>query len=179
MTSGLQTVSYIAASILFILSLSGLSSQESAKRGNYFGMIGMLIAILATAFGDSTSGHTILIATMIVGSLIGLAVAMKVEMTSMPQLVAILHSFVGLAAVLVGYASYLDPHMSQLEGVVRSIHLIEIYIGVFIGAVTFTGSIIAWGKLQGKIMSAPLMYKGRHLVLLIIVLSCAGLLFQF
>lgn len=179
MTSGLQTVSYIAASVLFILSLGGLSSQESAKRGNYFGMIGMLIAILATAFGESTHGHTILIGAMIVGSLIGLVVAMKVEMTSMPQLVAILHSFVGLAAVLVGYASYLDPEMNQLQGVVRSIHLVEIYIGVFIGAVTFTGSIIAWGKLQGKIMSAPLMYKGRHVVLLAIVVGCAGLLFQF
>jgi NAD(P) transhydrogenase subunit beta len=179
MTSGLQTVAYIAASILFILSLGGLASQESAKRGNYFGMIGMLIAILATAFGASTHGHSILITAMIVGSLIGLVVAMKVEMTAMPQLVAILHSFVGLAAVLVGYASYLDPHMSELEGVVRSIHLVEIYIGVFIGAVTFTGSIIAWGKLQGKIMSSPLMYKGRHVVLLVIVLACTGLLFQF
>lgn len=163
-SSGLQTVSYIAASILFILSLGGLSAQESAKRGNYFGILGMFLAILATALGESTEGHNFLIITMILGSVIGIIVAKKVEMTSMPQLVAILHSFVGLAAVLVGFGSYLNPHTKTLIGAAHSIHLIEVYLGIFIGALTFTGSIIAWGKLQGKIKSNPLLYFGRHAV---------------
>ena len=179
MINGLQTVSYIAASILFILSLGGLANQESAKRGNYYGIIGMLIAIAATALGESTQGHVLLIAAMTVGSLIGILVALKVEMTSMPQLVAILHSFVGLAAVLVGFGSYLSPHTQNLSGAAHSIHLTEIYLGIFIGAVTFTGSIIAWGKLQGKIMSRPLMYPGRHLVLIVLVLISAFLLVRF
>lgn len=178
-TSGLQTASYIAASILFIMSLGGLSSQESAKRGNYYGIIGMVLAILATALGESTQGHAILIAAMAVGSVIGIIVAIKVEMTSMPQLVAILHSFVGLAAVLVGYGSYLSPHTQSLTGAAHSIHLVEIYLGIFIGAVTFTGSIIAWGKLQGKIMSRPLMYPGRHLVLVAICFISIALAIRF
>jgi len=176
MINGLQTVSYLAASILFILSLGGLANQESAKRGNIYGIIGMALAILATALGESTQGHALLITAMAVGSLIGILVAIKVEMTSMPQLVAILHSFVGLAAVLVGFSSYLSPHTQSLSGATYSIHLIEIYLGIFIGAVTFTGSIIAWGKLQGKIMSRPLMYPGRHLVLISIVIISVVLL---
>ena len=179
MSTGLQTASYIAASILFIMSLGGLANQESAKRGNLYGMIGMGLAIVATALGDSTHGHAILIAAMAVGSVIGIIVAMKVEMTSMPQLVAILHSFVGLAAVLVGCGSYLNPHTQTLTGAAYSIHLTEIYLGIFIGAVTFTGSIVAWGKLQGKIMSRPLMYRGRHLVLMGIVLISLFLLTRF
>ncbi len=179
MMSGLQTVSYIAASILFILSLGGLATQESAKRGNYYGIIGMVLAILATALGDSTQGHSILIAAMAAGALIGIFVAIKVEMTSMPQLVAILHSFVGLAAVLVGYGSYLNPHTQLLTGAAHSIHLTEVYLGIFIGAITFTGSIIAWGKLQGKIMSRPLMYPGRHLVLVGILIVSLLLLLRF
>lgn len=183
MTSGLQTVSYIAASILFILSLGGLANQESAKRGNYYGIIGMVLAIFATALGETTQGHAILIAAMTIGSVIGIIVAIKVEMTSMPQLVAILHSFVGLAAVLVGYGSYLNPHTQSLTGAAHSaahsIHLTEIYLGIFIGAVTFTGSIIAWGKLQGKIMSRPLMYPGRHLVLVAICVISIALATRF
>ena len=179
MSTGLQTASYIAASILFIMSLGGLANQESAKRGNLYGIIGMGLAIIATALGESTHGHAILIAVMAVGSVIGIIVAMKVEMTSMPQLVAILHSFVGLAAVLVGYGSYLNPHTQTLTGAAYSIHLTEIYLGIFIGAVTFTGSVIAWGKLQGKIMSRPLMYPGRHLVLVGIVLASLFILLRF
>ncbi|MBT3802043.1 MAG: Re/Si-specific NAD(P)(+) transhydrogenase subunit beta, partial [Bacteroidetes bacterium] len=152
----IQTAAYLFASILFILSLGGLSSQESAKRGVYYGIIGMLIAILATVLGDEVQGHIYIIIAIAIASFIGIIVARKVEMTSMPQLVAILHSFVGLAAVLVGFGSYLDPHTALLEGAERNIHLIEVFIGVFIGAITFTGSIIAWGKLEGKIRSKPL-----------------------
>jgi NAD(P) transhydrogenase subunit beta len=179
MTSGLQTVSYIAASILFILSLGGLSTQESAKRGNFYGILGMIIAVLATVLGENVHGYGLLIASMTIASAIGIYVAVKVEMTSMPQLVAILHSFVGLAAVLVGFGSYLDPHTQTLTGAARAIHLTEVYLGIFIGAVTFTGSIIAWGKLQGKIMSRPLVYFGRHFVLLAIVVGSLFLLTQF
>ncbi len=159
---GLQTVTYIVSGVLFILSLGNLSQQETAKKGNLFGMCGMLLAILATILGESTEGHTLLLVIMVVASLIGLLVAKKVEMTAMPQLVAILHSFVGLAAVLVGFGSYLESQSSSLTGAVHTIHLIEVYLGVFIGAVTFTGSIVAWGKLQGKIKSQPLVFRGRH-----------------
>ena len=107
-TPGIQTVSYIGSSILFILSLGSLSNQESAKRGNYLGILGMVIAILATVFGETTEGHTVLVGIMVIASILGIVIAQKVEMTSMPQLVAILHSFVGLAAVLVGFGSYMD-----------------------------------------------------------------------
>lgn len=160
----IQTAAYLFASILFILSLGGLSSQESAKRGVFYGIVGMIIAILSTVFGDGVQGHVYIIVAILIASVIGITVARKVEMTSMPQLVAILHSFVGLAAVLVGYGSYIDPEVQNLSGAEHSIHLVEVFLGVFIGAITFTGSIIAWGKLQGKIRSKPLLYKGRHLV---------------
>jgi NAD(P) transhydrogenase subunit beta len=176
---GLQTVSYIAASILFILSLGGLSSQESAKRGNYFGIAGMFLAIVATALGESTQGHAILITVMAIGSFIGMILAQKVEMTSMPQLVAILHSFVGLAAVLVGFGSYLDSHTQNLVGAAHSIHLVEVFLGIFIGALTFTGSVIAWGKLQGKIKSNPLMYPGRHVINIGIIILSSVILVRF
>lgn len=178
-SQGLQSVSFIAASILFILSLGGLSNQESAKRGNLFGIIGMILAILATALGETTQGHLILMAVMFIASTIGIVVAKKVEMTSMPQLVAILHSFVGLAAVLVGYGSYLDEATLSMSGAAHSIHLIEVYIGIFIGALTFTGSIIAWGKLQGTIKSNPLVYPGRHLLNIGLVVASAFFLVKF
>ncbi len=166
---GIQTVTYLASSILFILSLGGLSKQETAKRGNLFGIIGMVLAIVATAFGEGTEAHGLLLGLMALASLIGIVISMKVEMTSMPQLVAILHSFVGLAAVLVGFGSYLDESTASLTGAAHTIHLIEIYIGIFIGALTFTGSIIAWGKLQGTIKSNPLVFPGRHLLNLALV----------
>lgn len=174
-----QTAAYLFASILFILSLGGLSSQESAKRGVLYGMAGMAIAILSTVLGEGVQGYTYIIIAVAIASLIGIIVARKVEMTSMPQLVAILHSFVGLAAVLVGFGSYLDPHTQTLTGTEHSIHLVEVFIGVFIGAITFTGSIIAWGKLDGKIRSKPLVYPGRHAVniILVIIVIVLGVFF--
>ena len=172
--SGVVSAAYIAASILFILSLGGLSHQETARRGNLYGIIGMAIAILATIFSDKVSGYAILIIMMLVGGTLGTIVARRVEMTEMPELVAILHSFVGLAAVLVGFASYLDP-ASHYEGVEKTIHEVEIFLGVFIGAVTFTGSVIAFGKLRGLISSKPLMLPARHWINLVIVLVCVWL----
>jgi len=176
---GLQTVSYIVSGVLFILSLGNLSQQETAKRGNLFGMGGMILAIVATIFGESIEGHGILLVIMVVASLMGLMVAKKVEMTAMPQLVAILHSFVGLAAVLVGFGSYLDDQNQNLNGASHVIHLIEVYLGIFIGALTFTGSIVAWGKLQGKIKSQPLLFSGRHALNIGIVLFTLILLKGF
>ncbi|MCE3277919.1 MAG: pntB [Bacteroidetes bacterium] len=179
MAIGIQTAAYLFASILFILSLGGLSSQESAKRGVYYGIIGMAIAVLATVLGEGVAGQVYIIAAIAVASVIGLMLARKVEMTAMPQLVAILHSFVGLAAVLVGFGSYLDPKTHSLEGAAHIIHLTEVYIGIFIGAITFTGSIIAWGKLEGKVRSKALLYPGRHAVNVILIIICIvlGVLF--
>jgi len=161
MTEGLLPAAYIVAGILFILSLGGLSNQESARRGNIYGMIGMLIAVAATVLSTQVSSYGVLSVAMIIGAIIGTVVAMRVEMTGMPQLVAMLHSFVGLAAVLVGFASYLDP-ASHFEGAEKTIHEVEIYLGILIGAVTFTGSVIAFGKLQGIIGSKPLLLPARH-----------------
>lgn len=179
MTIGIQTAAYLFASILFILSLGGLSSQESAKRGVFYGIIGMAIAILATVLGEGVAGQVYIISAIAIASVIGLMLARKVEMTSMPQLVAILHSFVGLAAVLVGFGSYLDPKTQSLQGAAHTIHLVEVYIGIFIGAITFTGSIVAWGKLEGKIGSKALLYPGRHAVNVALLLVCIvlGVLF--
>ncbi len=168
----IQIAAYLFASILFVLSLGGLSSQESAKRGVFYGIIGMTIAILATVLGNGVQGHIYIIVAISIASVIGIMLARKVEMTSMPQLVAILHSFVGLAAVLVGFGSYLDPKTHSLSSTEHTIHLVEVFIGVFIGAITFTGSIIAWGKLEGKIMSKPLLYPGRHAVNIILLIAC-------
>lgn len=179
MAIGIQTAAYLFASILFILSLGGLSSQESAKRGVFYGIIGMAIAILATVLGQGVAGQVYIIAAIAIASVIGLMLARKVEMTAMPQLVAILHSFVGLAAVLVGFGSYLDPKTQALEGAAHIIHLTEVYVGIFIGAITFTGSIIAWGKLEGKVRSKALLYPGRHAVNVILLIVCIvlGVLF--
>ena len=171
MSSGVVSAAYIAASILFVLSLGGLSHQETARRGNLYGIIGMAIAIFATILSDSVSGYVILIIMMLIGGSLGTIVARRVEMTEMPELVAILHSFVGLAAVLVGFASYLDPN-AHYEGVEKTIHEVEIYLGIFIGAVTFTGSVIAFGKLKGIISSKPLMLPARHWINLAIILVC-------
>lgn len=178
-TAQLQTAAYLFASILFIMSLGGLSSQESAKRGIFYGIAGMFIAILSTILGEGVEGQSYIIIAIAIASVIGIIVARKVEMTSMPQLVAILHSFVGLAAVLVGFGSYLDPETQKMEGTEHTIHLIEVFIGVFIGAITFTGSIIAWGKLEGKIRSKPLIYPGRHAVNIALVIISIGLAVLF
>ncbi|NNE15790.1 MAG: Re/Si-specific NAD(P)(+) transhydrogenase subunit beta [Saprospiraceae bacterium] len=178
-SSEIQIASYLFASILFILSLGGLSSQESAKRGVLYGIVGMIIAVVSTVLGEGVEGHVYIIAAIAIASVIGILVARKVEMTAMPELVAILHSFVGLAAVLVGFGSYLDPTTQSLTGADHSIHLVEIFIGVFIGAITFTGSIVAWGKLQGSIRSKALVYPGRHIVNILLVIGCFVLCFIF
>lgn len=175
----IQTVAYLFASILFILSLSGLSSQESAKRGVLYGIVGMVVAIFATVMGQGVEGHVYIIAAIAVASVIGIMLARKVEMTAMPQLVAILHSFVGLAAVLVGFGSYLDPATQALTGAEHTIHLVEVFVGIFIGAITFTGSIIAWGKLDGKVPSKPWSFNGLQLMNLTLLIACTvlGVLF--
>lgn len=178
MNAGMVTSAYIVAAILFILSLSGLSKQETARRGNLFGMVGMGIAIIATILGRDVTSYGLLIVMMAIGGSVGAFLASRVEMTQMPELVAILHSFVGMAAVLVGFASYLDPDL-QLVGSAHTIHNIEVYLGILIGALTFTGSVIAWGKLNGKIGSAPLMLPNRHLLNLGIGVFCLILLFVF
>jgi NAD(P) transhydrogenase subunit beta len=178
MPETLVTIAYLAAGILFIFSLGGLSAQESARRGNLFGMLGMAIAVLVTAFGPRVDSYTVLTIALVVGGAIGALLAARVEMTSMPQLVAILHSFVGAAAVLVGIATALDTSQA-LTGVEARIHEIEIFVGVFVGAVTFTGSVVAWGKLQGVIRSKPLLLPGRHALNLIAILACLYLGSQF
>lgn len=161
MSNNLLTVAYIVASALFILSLGGLSNQETARKGNLFGIIGMVIAFVATAFTIPANAYAILASVVVPAGIIGAIVASRVAMTSMPELVAILHSFVGAAAVLVGIANYLQPAQS-LTPIELTIHEIEIYVGVFIGAVTCLGSIIAFGKLRGIIKSKPLLLPGRH-----------------
>jgi H+-translocating NAD(P) transhydrogenase subunit beta len=178
MSNNLVTVAYIAASALFILSLAGLSNQESARRGNAYGIAGMIIALIATAFSASVTGYGILAAAIVPGAIIGAILAARVAMTSMPELVAILHSFVGAAAVLVGLANYLEPN-SGLVGVEETIHQLEIFVGVFIGAVTFTGSIIAFGKLKAIIGSKPLMLPARHLLNIAMLAASGWLGFQF
>ncbi len=161
MSQSLITMSYIVATILFIFSLSGLSNQETARRGNYYGMLGMAIAIIATALSAAVTSYVILISALLIGGTIGVKAALKVEMTQMPELVAIMHSLVGLAAVLVGYANFMDSSLS-ISGVEKTIHEVEIYIGILIGAVTFSGSVIAFGKLSERISGKPLLLPGRH-----------------
>jgi NAD(P) transhydrogenase subunit beta len=173
MSASLAAVSYIAAIILFILSLGGLSNPESSRRGNLYGMIGMAIAVLATVFGPRvTSGGIAWVAiALVIGGAIGLYLARTVKMTQMPELVAFMHSLVGLVAVLVGYASYIDPSASAgMSGAEMAIHHGEIYVGVLIGAVTLSGSVIAFGKLSGRIGGKPLLLPARHW------LNLAGLL---
>ncbi len=177
MPDSLLTVCYLVAAILFIMSLGGLSNQESARRGNGFGIAGMLIAIAVTAAGQ-VSNFGVLAGAVAVGSLIGALLALRVEMTNMPQLVAVLHSFVGLAAVLVGIGSYLGAQKFPTHGE-EVIHEIEVFVGVFVGAITFTGSIIAWGKLQGVIRSKPLLLPARHWMNLAMVGACVVLGTQF
>lgn len=171
-------MSYIAASILFILSLSGLSNQETARRGNLFGMIGMAIAIFATVASDAVTSYTILIIALLIGGFIGTKAAFRVEMTQMPELVAIMHSLVGLAAVFVGYANFIDPTAS-LAGVEKTIHEVEIYIGILIGAVTFSGSVVAFGKLSGRISGSPVLLPARHWLNLGLLLASIWLCFWF
>ncbi|NEO39434.1 MAG: Re/Si-specific NAD(P)(+) transhydrogenase subunit beta [Moorea sp. SIOASIH] len=178
MSNNLLTVAYIAASALFILSLGGLSNQESARKGNIYGILGMLIAFVATALSSNVTAYLTLGGMILPGVIIGAIVASRVAMTSMPELVAILHSFVGLAAVLVGIANYLQAEES-LTGAEVTIHQLEIYIGVFIAAITFTGSVIAFGKLRAIISSKPLMLPARHVLNLAMLGAVIGLGYQF
>ncbi|MDC0646135.1 NAD(P)(+) transhydrogenase (Re/Si-specific) subunit beta [Opitutales bacterium] len=162
MNEGLVTTSYLVSGIFFILSLGGLSKQENARRGNLYGIIGMALAIFATFMSGKVSNFELLIPLMLGGAIIGAVMAKRVEMTSMPELVAILHSFVGLAAVLVGVASFLDTTHTSLAGTDKLIHEIEILLGVFIGGVTFTGSVVAFGKLRGSLSGKPILLPFRH-----------------
>ncbi len=182
MTGSLVQAAYIVAAVLFVLSLAGLSRHESAKRGNTFGVIGMTLALVATvvlAVRDSERGAgttlVLILVAMAIGAAVGLWRARVVEMTGMPQLVAMLHSFVGVAAVLVGYSSYLEPGTVASEGV----HLVEVFLGVFIGAVTFTGSVVAFLKLSARIASKPLVLPHRHKLNLLALVASAGLLVWF
>jgi NAD(P) transhydrogenase subunit beta len=159
--AGIVTVSYIIATILFILALGGLSNQETARRGNWYGIIGMAIALIATILGVVTAQYTVLLVALLIGGSIGLFAASRVQMTQMPELVAILHSLVGVAAVAVGYVNFMDP-TEHLVGVELTIHDIETYLGILIGAVTFSGSVIAFGKLSGRISGNPLALPARH-----------------
>jgi len=170
MSSGLVSVAYVVASVLFILSLGGLSHQESSRRGNLYGVTGILIALVATVASVSDSGLIAIVIAVLVGASIGIVIADKVEMTQMPQLVALLHSFVGLAAVLVGFSGYIEP-LIQTTGAEHTIKLVEVFLGVFIGAITFTGSLIACGKLDGRIDSKALTLPGRHLMNLAALLA--------
>ena len=165
------TVAYLIAGLFFILSLGGLSAQESARRGNLFGIAGMTIAVVATMLGPGVTRYSVLLLMLGIGGVIGAALAARVQMTAMPQLVAILHSFVGAAAVLVGFAITLDPR-TQFTGAEALIHHIETFVGVFVGAITFTGSVVAFGKLQGLIRSKPLLLPARHALNLAAVGAC-------
>ncbi len=181
MTIGLLTASYITSSVLFILALGGLSNQEKAKRAVWYGIVGMAIAVFATIYGNQvffTKWLNWLIAAILVGSIIGAIVAKKVQMTGMPQLVAALHSFVGLAAVFIGINSAMLPH-SDMNSTQYMIHNVEVFIGVFIGAITFTGSIVAFGKLSELITGKALILPGRHLLNLIMLFSCLALGYMF
>ena len=174
MSPSLATVAYLGAAILFILSLGGLSNPETSRRGNLFGMVGMALAVVATIFGPRVgpTGMAWIVGGLVVGGGIGLYAAKVIKMTQMPELVALMHSLVGLAACLVGFASYVDTSI-QLSGAEKAIHEVEIYVGILIGAVTFSGSLIAFGKLNGKIGGKPLLLPGRHwlnLVALLVVI---------
>jgi NAD(P) transhydrogenase subunit beta len=182
MSASLATVSYIGATILFILSLGGLSNPETSRRGNLYGMIGMTIAVLATVFGPRVTlgGMSWIITAMLVGGSIGLYAARKVQMTQMPELVALMHSLVGLAACLVGYANYIDPMAALgLSSAEKAIHEIEVYVGILIGAVTLSGSLVAFGKLSGKIGGKPLLLPGRHFLNLLGLLIVIAFGYQF
>ena len=171
LSTELVTAAYIGSSVLFILSLGGLSNQEKAKRGVWFGIVGMALAILATVLGPEMSVSKYLIPSLIIGSVIGLFVAQRVQMTGMPELVAALHSFVGLAAVFIGLNQEINP-TKMYFGADKVIHDTEVFIGIFIGAITFTGSVVAYGKLAGSITGKAVILPGRHLLNILMVVVC-------
>jgi NAD(P) transhydrogenase subunit beta len=180
--ASIQRLAYLGAALLFIFSLRGLSTQETARRGNAYGIFGMVVAVLVTALalaqpaasaassGSSVDAWGLLGGAIAVGAAIGAILATRVAMTSMPELVAILHSFVGAAAVLVGIANYLEK-----GGESSAVHEVEIVVGVFIGAITFAGSVVAFGKLRGTIGSKPLLLPGRHAANALMTLACVVL----
>ena len=177
---GIISVSYIIATILFILALGGLSNQETARRGNWYGIIGMTIALVATILGVVTHNYIPLFVALLVGGTIGLFAARRVQMTQMPELVAILHSLVGIAAVAVGFANFMDPdRLAHYLGVELTIHDIETYLGILIGAVTFSGSVIAFGKLSGRMSGSPLTLPGRHYLNLALLIAAIWFAYQF
>jgi NAD(P) transhydrogenase subunit beta len=178
---GIVNVSYIIATILFILALGGLSNQETARRGNWYGIIGMTIALIATIASDNvTANFEKLIVALLIGGSVGLVLARRVQMTQMPELVAILHSLVGLAAVAVGFANFMDPgRLAHYTGVELTIHDVETYIGILIGAVTFSGSVIAFGKLSGKIGGSPMLLPARHWLNLALLIGAFWFGYQF
>ncbi|HUH03770.1 MAG TPA: NAD(P)(+) transhydrogenase (Re/Si-specific) subunit beta [Kofleriaceae bacterium] len=166
------TLAYLAAAVLFILSLRGLASQQTARRGNLYGIIGMLIAVLVTATSGSIAAYEYTLPAIAVAMVIGAMMAARVAMTSMPEMVALLHSFVGLAAVLVGVAFYLGGHGG-------TVLLVEIFLDVFIGAITFTGSVLAFAKLRGSVSGRPLLLPGRHILNLGLVIGSVVLAVLF
>jgi NAD(P) transhydrogenase subunit beta len=174
-------VLYLVAAVLFILSLGGLSKQETARRGNICGIVGMTIALVGTLLHPHVESYWLIGPAILAGAVIGAILAIRVVMTAMPQLVAMLHSFVGLAAVLVGIASYLSPDESVTSGgrAAIMVHEIEIWVGVAVGAITFTGSVIAWGKLRGSISGSPLLLPGRHAINLVMVVAVVVMAFPF
>ena len=179
MSEGIVTASYVGATILFILALGGLSNQETARRGNLFGMIGMSVALIAT-MSAVTANWEILIVALLIGASIGLILAKRVQMTEMPELVAMLHSLVGLAAVLVGFANFMDPERLQhYTGIELTIHDVETYLGILIGAITLSGSIIAFGKLSGKIGGNPMLLPARHWLNLGLLLASVWYCLEF
>ena len=178
MENGFITAVYVTASILFILALGGMSNQESAKRSIWYGIVGMGLAFLATLFDNLVGNYWLIVLMVGGGAIIGSIVARRVEMTGMPQLVAALHSFVGLAAVFIGLNSAYAPP-ADLVGAELVIHEWEIIIGVFIGAITFTGSIVAYGKLAGSIDGKPLTLPGRHVMNAAGIVLCLILGFMF
>ncbi|MEO0997135.1 MAG: Re/Si-specific NAD(P)(+) transhydrogenase subunit beta [Pseudomonadota bacterium] len=178
MNAGTLTAAYIVSTILFILALGGLSNQETARRGNWYGIVGMALALTATIAGVVTGNYVALMLALVVGAAIGLAAARRVQMTQMPELVAILHSLVGMAAVLVGFANFMDPAKFYV-GAEKTIHDVETYLGILIGAVTFSGSVIAFGKLSGRIGGKPLLLPARHWLNLGLLLGSIWLCIEF
>ncbi|RKT43671.1 NAD(P)(+) transhydrogenase (Re/Si-specific) subunit beta [Thiocapsa rosea] len=172
----LQAVAYLVSAVLFILALKGLTHPASARRGNLYGMLGMLIAVVATLMGDQVQSYGFIIVGMTVGAVIGVKVALRIQMTAMPQLVAALHSFVGMAAVLVGIGTFLTKRSAgELNGLLMG----EISAGVVIGAITFTGSVIAFGKLQGLLSGSPVKFMGQHLLNALLGIATLALAVHF
>ena len=197
LSTGITSAAYIAAAVLFILSLGGLSNQESAKRAVWYGIVGMALAMFATVFGPGVGNYIVIALMVCIGAYLGMVVARRVEMTEMPQLVAALHSFVGLAAVFIGLnADFELANVRQLltsggdldtltgfgkkladkDAVEIAILKIEVFLGVFIGAVTFTGSVVAFGKLAGKLSGTPFKLPGGHALNAIALLACIALM---